>query len=58
MPEPTRATRNLRADITHAHQQLQRARLDGGCAIRFWKNRTDELLDRLLEKRSDQVELI
>lgn len=47
MPEPTRATRNLTQDITHAHQQLQRARLDGGCdAIRFWVARRDELLER------------
>jgi len=47
MPDEPRATRNLRADITHAHDQLQRARLDGGCdAIRFWVARRDELLER------------
>jgi uncharacterized protein (UPF0303 family) len=47
MPEQTRAARNLAEDITHAHDQLKRARQDGSCtAIIFWTKRRDELLER------------
>jgi hypothetical protein len=59
MPDESRSVKNLREDITYARAQLLTARQDGGAEkITYWRNRTDELLDRMLETRSDQVELI
>lgn len=45
-------SRNEIADsITFAHNELKRARQDGGCEqIMFWTRRIDQLLDKLSER--------
>lgn len=47
----TRMTRaGLTDSVTFAHNQLKRARQDGGCEqIMFWARRIDQLLDELSE---------
>lgn len=55
MPEQTRTQRNLRDDITHAHNELKRWRQDGQAdRIAFWVRRRDELLDRLAQVSAEQ----
>jgi hypothetical protein len=55
MPDETRSVRNLRDDICYAHDQLRRAREDGGCErITFWLKRRDELLERFSAARKEQ----
>lgn len=42
----------LTDSITFAHEQLKRAREDGGCEqIVFWARRIDQLLDELSANR-------
>jgi hypothetical protein len=48
MTNETRALRNLREDIAHAHEQLKWWRREGKAErIAFWAERLDELVDRL-----------
>lgn len=50
-----RALRNLREDITHAHQQLKLWRQDGDATkIAFWLRRRDELIDRFSAQQPAQ----